>query len=488
MTKVVLKMGALAVGVILLGGWLNAQWSKDDARQEIPAWQRGIPYSSDPQVILNRISTYMIKDSVLYQQLSWDEEGLSIYRSPGAKDSGIVETKVYWDEGLAFNCSYPGSINLEGYLKKGTSHLPPSNCFPTPPTPLPSANTKQLPLDGYKIAIDPGHVGGSMKFARLEKKFVWIKAGNRPEVTQPVIFNEGNLVLGTALMLRDTLEKLGATVLLTREREGDTAFDIPFSDWCKQQADSAEAKTGLNWKGRNDKTSDGFPARWRKGVAWNYCQQEDIHGKDSLWWMTEATMRDIYRIPFLKADFKKRAEEINTFNPHFTLILHYNVWEKNTWNSGKYLNAIDDNYTMAFIPGSFMSGELKRPEDRMTFLRKAFNNDIEESERLSTAVVKAFEKHLSIPAIPYDTSLRYLRAASIPTQGKGVFARNLSLTRLIDGPLCFGEALYQDNIDECLRLNEKDILLPGMKTRLPNRLRDVVNAYVEGALDYVGQH
>ena len=453
-------------------GWdqLNASASKNDIRMQV----------------LLRIKNYLIKDPVLLQQLEWSSDAISIFRSEGARDSGIVETKIYWNEIEKYGRLFSGTSPVEAYLQKSQSRLMKDLEIPEKPA-KPEQTQKEMPLQGFRIALDPGHVGGTMDFGRLEKKFVRIKKGNRPEITQTISFNEGNLALATALILRDSLEKLGADVLITREKEGHTAFDVSFREWCEQKADSVEALLGIRWSSEQ-KTKDGYPARWRNGVAWSYVHQENITGKDSLWWMTEATMRDIYRIPFLKADFKQRANEINNFNPHFTFVIHYNIWEKNTWNSGKYLNAIDDNFGMAFVPGSFMAGELKKPEHRMAFLRKACSDDIPESIKLSEAVIEGYSKYLEVPIIPYDTSLRYLRAASLPTEAEGVFARNLSLTRLIDGPICFGEALYQDNVDECRRLNKKTLKLPGMTTLVPLRLIDAVNAYLHGALVYAKEY
>lgn len=478
------KALCLLLGMGLLSSVLSSCHSTK-AQPVVDVVQNDWDISPEPNIVLEKIHKYLVKNPVLYDQLSWDEKGISIYPRSSAKDSGLAEVTVPWAMSDRFLCVVQddNEKNLENYLNWNSLMYADDGCEP-PSDYSQFLPTKDFPLNGLRIALDPGHVGGSMEFASMEKKFVRIKKGNRPEVQELISFNEGNLALGTALMLKDTLEKLGAFVKLTRSKEGHTAFDISFDEWLEKETRKAEKASGKNWSRMPGKTIEGYPLRLRNGAAWNWVQQEGIQGKDSLWWMTESTMRDIYRIPFLKADFLRRAEKINGFHPHLTLILHYNVWEKNTWSSGKFLNAIDDNYAMTFIPGSFMAGELNDPEERLAFLKKAFSDDLGRSERLSSLVVEGFEKYLGIPAIPYDTSLRYLRAASLPTDQRGVFARNLSLTRLIDGPLCFGEALYQDNFKECLRLNEKEILLPGMKTRLPRRLYDVVDAYLYGVMEY----
>jgi len=64
----------------------------------------------------------------------------------------------------------------------------------------------------------------------------------------------------------------------------------------------------------------------------------------------------------------------------------------------------------------------------------------------------------------------------------GVYCRNLQLTRYIHSPLVYGETLYQDNINECIMLNqERD------KTK-NKRIQQVADAYFQGILDYVNKN
>ena len=71
---------------------------------------------------------------------------------------------------------------------------------------LPSRN---LPLEGLIIAIDPGHIGG--EFAKIEKRKL-------NYLHSPVI-EEGTMTLRTAKYLKPLLENLGASVTLTRTKE-----------------------------------------------------------------------------------------------------------------------------------------------------------------------------------------------------------------------------------------------------------------------------
>jgi hypothetical protein len=167
------------------------------------------------------------------------------------------------------------------------------------------------------------------------------------------------------------------------------------------------------------------------------------------------------------------------------LIIHYNVGESNNSDNEGFRKAIPENYCMAFIPGSFMKGELKEPEDRVAFAAKLLTDELVTSQALCKYVVEAHERILGVPVMEWDERLLYLKNASLRTEAKGVFARNLQLTRLIHGTLCFGESLYQDNIEEARLLNAKDFVLPGMTTPLPDRIRAVADAYYEGLLAWV---
>lgn len=448
------------------------------------------PDRSDPAAFYKaRAEAYLFKDPALAEHLVLTERGLRIFPVLPVSDSILPETMLYWSEAEDFVRmvrTLPLEAALEIYQAKGLDPFGPEALagVPEAKTAPPAGPPGEKPLLGWRIALDPGHIGGTMDFAFLEKKFVRILQGEHPEVTEDIAFNEGNLALGTALLLRDSLERLGAEVFLTREKEGQTSFGGNFREWLTAEYQAADSLGLVDFAAIRGRTPEGYPKNELAAACWNYLRQNELHGADSTWWMEQATTRDVYRIPFLKADFRERARRINAFQPHLSLILHYNIWEHNTWDRGKYLRAIDDNYSMAFIPGSFMAGELAEPEDRMLLLYKLLSEDLPESERLSGHVVAGFEKDLQVPAMEWDDSLKYLKNASLRTATQGVFARNLSLTRLVNGPLCFGEALYQDNAAECMALNARDFKLPGMQSYLPNRIRDAVDAYMSGILAY----
>ncbi len=73
----------------------------------------------------------------------------------------------------------------------------------------------------------------------------------------------------------------------------------------------------------------------------------------------------------------------------------------------------------------------------------------------------------------------YLSKGCLYAGRKGVFCRNLQLTRYIHGPLVYGETLYQDNLSECLLLNLESDKLKNV------RVQQADEAYFKGIKEYV---
>jgi N-acetylmuramoyl-L-alanine amidase len=416
----------------------------------------------------------MIKDDTLRQQIELRADRIVMYASVEDRIAGKPEHIVPMDQVHAFVAAAKAKAQLQPIT-------------PTEKWSHPQRNFQQ-PLLGYRIALDPGHVGGTMEFGKLEWKFVRIKRNPEKGIPEDIAFNEGNLALGTALLLDSMLRAAGAEVLITRQGEGMTAFGYDFETWL----DTMQVRFERLHE-RAHQLRDSFPDerewnKYRYGCAgrW-YILQTEAAWRDRMFWMGMADRTAIYKGPFLRAEFQERARKVNAFQPDLTLILHYNVLETNEPGKGGYRDAVRDNVCMAFVPGAFMAGELSTPEDRLDFLIHWLGDDLPASLRLSEEVMAAHEKLLGVPRLLSDTTLGYIVRASLPTPAPAVYARNLALTRQMHGVMCFGESLYQDNLQECVRLNEKRLVLPGMTTRLPTRIREVALAYYEGVLNYVLQ-
>lgn len=289
--------------------------------------------------------------------------------------------------------------------------------------------TSKRSLADCKIAIDPGHFGG--EYSHLEQRFVEISFQKNL-----IAFNEGDLTFLTALYLKELLEKEGAKVFLTRTKKAEGAFPQNFFQFLQTHPDL---------------------------------------------WLTQKTLIQLFRDIYNRLDLYARAEKINTFKPDITVIIHYNAHNS---EGEKYTSITDKNFNMVFIPGSFGDGELKEKKARYEFLRLVVTSDFLLSKQFSKIVLKKFNEHLQIPTVtPLDAAL-CLGTVSIEVE-KGVYARNLALTRLIHGPLCYGESLIQNNLEEALRLSHLDTEIQGYPCS--SRLKEVALAYFRAIKEFFMQ-
>lgn len=290
----------------------------------------------------------------------------------------------------------------------------------------PQSQLKKKSLADCKIAIDPGHFGS--QYAYLEQRFVKISS-----VVPPIAFNEGDLTLLTALYLKELLEKEGAKVFLTRTRQGEGAISQNFFEFLQTQP--------------------------------------------SLWLM-QKTLTQLFRGVYNSLDLHARADKINAFKPDVTVIIHYNAHDS---EAEKTTSTTDKNFNMVFIPGSFGQGELREKEARYELMRLLVTSDFSLSESFSKVVLKKLDEHLQIPTVTVLDGARYLETASIKV-AEGVYARNLAMTRLVHGPICYGESLVQNNLQEALRLSRLDTEIQGHPCS--SRLKQVAIAYFEAIQEF----
>lgn len=313
-----------------------------------------------------------------------------------------------------------------------------------------ASENQDQPLKNIRIALDPGHFGTNLADAQVEQKFLYFVKDPLKFPNDTVKIFESTLTFNTAAILKRLLEEQGATVFLTREQSNFTSFNCTFGDWMllykKRTLDSLFHEKIL------------APERYRKLLKCN----------DYIFFW------DFFR----DFDLANRANKINNYNPHFTIIIHYNVDEKNVpWKAHT-----KKNFSMAFIGGGFTAKDLQRNESRMHFLRLLLTNQLEQSEHLAAKTVGNFNKNLGIP-IARASDATYLAKNCIATKSQGVFCRNLILCRKINSPLVYGESLYQDNELETDLLMKSDVDLYGIKTN--ERLKKVALSYFEAVMAFV---
>ena len=389
---------------------------------------------------------YMDKGGKASEVFSFIKEGMEVYSPATDTSQKKVELIIHWNE----------VDDYENIFKKydyrtimQMLHDSVANAEVNSPVITNSDLSKPLLL--YKIALDPGHIGGDIETAKREKKWVEIKANPTKGIKEPIQLIEGDLTFATAKILKNKLESEGAIVMLTRNEQGISSFGITYEKWKDSlflySLDSAQARGDVTFEEKN-------------------------------FLLTKANKTEIFRRFFLQEDLRERARKINQFNPDLTLIIHYNVDETNTnWNK-----PTNKNFNMAFVGGSFGADELDKPEARIDFLRLLLTDDVEQSIDFSKYIVESLVQKTGVPAA-MDSSASYLKGNCITTDAAGVFCRNLALTRMVKGILCYGESLYQDNINECKALSKNEIKIDGIETS--KRAEQVAEGYFQGIMNYV---
>ena len=408
------------------------------AQQDI---QSKIKYATE------KAETYLDKEKALSGYYSIDKEGIKIYSSPQNKAIKKPEFTVNWlmsdylDDKIK-NYTYQQLFDI--YFKTGTFKFPEGE-YPDAVYIKKNPNAKKL--EGIRIAIDPGHIANDFTMGDLEKKHIIIKGDSINGIKDSIEIAEGILTFATAQLLKDKLEKEGATVFLTRTAD-HCAFGKTFTQWKKSDLKNA------------------VDSLYKIGELKSSQKQYFLSAK--------VKDRDIFRVIFRDLELAKRAELINKFKPDYTVLIHFNVDETNS----DWKKTTDKNFNMCFVAGAFMKNDLSSKEKRFEFLRLLITDDLEKSIMLSSYVTKQFETELQVQTATIRDA-KYLIEGCLPTNADGVYCRNLQLPRYIHSPLVYGETLYQDNINECKLLGKETD-----KTK-NKRIQQVAEAYFKGIINFV---
>lgn len=423
-------------------------------------------YGADSMVnyYQEKADALMFGDTSIRKIISLDIYGITMFSSPdqSVSDMPAMDYRVTWQELSTYKnvMAFESRESAQEIMnEKGIKPFSPAIQKQYGNGILSKAGykfrTPQKPLAGMKIAIDPGHIANDTAFGHLEQKFISMKipSAKNPSDSVPVAFAEGQLTWQAANMLAVRLRNAGAEVMFTRKGPGVTAFGKTFDQWKKD--DYKRTLDSL----LNVDPSDQNLLDLKRGI-----KKED---------------RSIFRFVFRDAELRKRADIINEFHPDLTVVIHFNVDETNSpWNK-----PTTKNYCMLFVPGSFQREELSTREARFDFLRLLLTDDIEQSIEASGFVGKQFNERLQVP-LADPSSATYLSTSCRKTTRRGVFARNLSMTRLVHGPIIYGETLYQDNAFEARRLADMSVSDAQSGLTVSKRVLEVAEAYFEGIMQW----
>jgi len=450
----------LALLLVLIGFMALFQCQTPSQASE-PVKQTDKPAPLDSAQLQQKL-TLLLKHDVLLPHIRIDSRGIALFPNVAAREADSAEVQIFPDEyettARLFTLLSPDS--MVRYLhKKGTKPWGAewkALGKKAPPAVPPSNGPSEKPLAGWRIALDPGHIAGDLATAEIEGKYVKIRPSRATNYDR-IAFWEANLTLATAFLIRHQLDSLGATVMMTRKipglsTKGESYWKWKENNWPQIVKDSAE--------------------------SWELTPYQLKH------WLTRADEKSIFRTFFNADDLKNRAKMINRFRPHLSLIIHYNIHGPNWENRDRegFYPMSDTNYLMAFVPGSFMEGELRLFDDRIALLRQLLTDDVSNSVRASDAFARASNQYTGVAITPVKNTLSYLNNSSIYAGYPGVYARNLSLTRMIRGAMIYGESLNQDYTKEAMQLGKKDLTIEGIA--VSRRVKDVADAYVAAVLEY----
>ena len=385
---------------------------------------------------------YLIKDAYLNDYVKLDDTGVTIY---DPKDDRKAEIKIFWNEAefflkMLYNTPYHEMLKI--YESKGTRPFNQSVVDRYGHLTIPNKTV----FSGLKVAIDPGHFANTWKQALQEEKYVKVR-GKDLKQKKDVEFYESELNYTVAEVLKRMLENEGAIVYFSRS-QGESAVGMPFDEWYEKRMEQ-DLKRSI--------------------------ELGDIEPGRAAYLMKQASRPEVFHTYYKFLDFVGRSRKINTFNPDVTLIIHFNSEERNERDKEGYLKPVKTNYSMIFVPGSFVRGELRKLDTRIDFLRLLLSNDLERSIDLAEYLIETHDEILDVPPVKEEENLTWQEKYALYSGSPGIYHRNLYLTRSIKGVVLYGESLLQDNEKELLALTKKDKQY--FDKKISSRLYDVAEAY-----------
>jgi N-acetylmuramoyl-L-alanine amidase len=307
---------------------------------------------------------------------------------------------------------------------------------------------KQKPLEGLRVAIDPGHIGG--QWGSIEMRSVVLNGIGT--------IQEGDFNIITAKIIREKLQSLGATVFLTREATEPVTQSRPadFYDEARRliYARSPDLETRL------------------KGLPVEKQNQE----------LGQRLINVANYIFARTAEKIARAEKLQKeFQADITIVLYINA----TPASGRG-ELTPDNRNTFFVHGCYMPAELEHASQRLALFEKLLSRVGATEFFVATHIAEAFARITGLPPVLYgDTKT----TRQLDPQNPYVIARNLAANREYPGPVVVPEPYFMNNRLVALRLlagdYEGEREIDGAK--VPSIYREYAQGVVDGLLQAYGR-
>ena len=296
---------------------------------------------------------------------------------------------------------------------------------------LPSAPPGK-PLAGLRIAIDPGHIGGS--WAGMEERRLVL--GSQPAVC------EGELTLEVAKLLKPRLEALGARVFLVR-----------------------------------DQTEPLTPLRPPDLLA----LATSLAPPDS----TASPQRLAERLFYRTAEIHARAQFVNqSLAPDLVLCLHFDA---ENWGEATKPRMVESSHLHLLLNGAYSDAEVALADQRFALLDRLLQRSHDEEVALGTSVAAALAAATGLPPFQYPPNAA--NARPIPNQPY-LWARNLLANRLYQCPVIFTEPYVMNSHTDFARIvaGDYDGLRKVAGKRRPSIFREYADAVASGLAQHYTAH
>lgn len=297
-------------------------------------------------------------------------------------------------------------------------------------------------LSGLKIALDPGHIGGT--WAKMEER--WFKSGDSTPV------EEGEMTLKVGKLLAERLRALGARVSFVRDKADPVTPYRP--DHFKEAARAVLRANGT------ENPPDDFQGR------------DDPTREQSVRWQSEILF---YRT----SEIRERARRVNAkLRPDVVLCLHFNA---EAWGDERNPTLLDKNHLHLLVNGSYLPSELEFDDVRFEMLQRLLSRTYDEEIKLADAAAVAMAKQTGLPPYQYTTD----NVTKVGTTGY-VYARNLVATRLYRCPVVYFEPYVMNSHEVFARIQAGDYegtrAINGLER--PSIYREYVDGVVAGLVEY----
>ncbi len=260
------------------------------------------------------------------------------------------------------------------------------------------------PLQGLRVAIDPGHIGGP--WAQMEER------STRYHGSAPV--NEGDLNLITGRLLKAELTAMGASVYVVRD---STEPVTPY-----RPADMMEpARELLLAHSRNATNLHALPP-------------------DKLNLLFGQRLVELSEFLFYRcSEIIERGNRIrNNFVPDITVTLYIDA----TPRSGRG-QTTPGNANIFFVGGSYTKSEMQDPEMQRRCVYKMLEGGADIEAEVAGDISNVFTQRTGLGPVKYGDSAT---TRSVIPGNQYVVARNLAANREYDGPVVCTEPYFMNNV------------------------------------------